>query len=76
MTMPDETNDLENYDAWNWTAAEKRPGNPKAPVTVSIKLAAAEFEAVADCAERDGTRVTDFIRTAALDAARERSSAP
>jgi uncharacterized protein (DUF1778 family) len=74
--MPDETGGLEAQDAWEWAAAEKREGRSDTAVTVSIRLSSREFEAVAECAEREGATVTDFIRTAALDAARERSSAP
>jgi hypothetical protein len=76
MTVSDNTDDLEAYDTWDWAAAEKRKGMPDAPINVLIKFAAPEFEAVAECAECEGMSVNDFIRTAALGAARERSSAP
>src|SRR5438105_2580133 len=70
--MPDEIDNLEAYDTWDWAAAEKRRGIPPSAVTVSIRLATVDFEAIAEGAARRGMTVTDLIRTAALDAAGEK----
>lgn len=75
MTMSNKTDDLEASDTWDWAAAATQPGQPGAVVTVSVRYSADEFQAIAECAEREGLTVTDFIRTVALEAAREQSRA-
>ena len=73
--LPDDTDDLEASETWDWPAASKRRGVAEAGVTVSVRYSVEEFEAVAECAEREDLSVADFIRDAALEAARRRSSA-
>jgi hypothetical protein len=73
--VPDETDQLEASDTWDWAVATKRPGVPEAGVTVSVDLTSAEFEDIAQCAQHAGLGVTDFIRAVVLKAARGRTSA-
>jgi hypothetical protein len=76
MNVPDRSHDFEAPDAWDWDRAGARPGLSGLTVTVSIKLTSSEFDAIAACAEREGTTVTEFLKKLALDAARRRSPAP
>lgn len=65
----EELKELQDPDNWDWDSAQEMPPvkNPRASVRVAFDLR--DFELVADGAEQAGLKLTEFIRTAALEKA-------
>ena len=60
---------LEQADNWDYENAERRPAVKKSRVIVSVAFPRADFERVAEYAERMAKRTSEFIREAALERA-------
>jgi len=57
---------LEDPDEWDSDSAEVRPPSRSARAVVSVAFARDAFDRVADAAEREGMKTSEFIREAAL----------
>ena len=60
---------LEETTTWDADRAERHPPARRRRAVVSVPFEPAAFERIAACAERDGKRLTDFVREAALEKA-------
>lgn len=71
MTRPNERSDeeLQREDQWDFDAAEARGPASRTRAVVSVAFARADFDRVAQYAELQGKRVSEFIREAASERA-------
>jgi hypothetical protein len=72
----DELEELQNPDNWDYERAERRPAAKGGRSIVSVAFPREDFEVVADAAEREGEKLSEFVRKAALTRARHHESAP
>jgi hypothetical protein len=69
----EELQELEDPATWDWESAERRQSSANARSAVQVTFSQPEFEELAAYTELYGLRLTDFIRRAALDAARSKT---
>lgn len=68
MTKRD-SGSLEDPASWDADRAERHPPARRRRAILSVAFEPAELEQIAARAERDGKRLTDFVREAALEKA-------
>ena len=74
--MPRRTNDLEHEQTWDFQHAEHRPAARGTRTVVSVAFPQKDFALVAEEAERARMKLSEFIRTAAInEAAHQRRQA-
>lgn len=61
--------ELENPASWDYERAERHPGSKQARAVVSVAFRREDFETVATAAEGASMRLSEFIRSAALEKA-------
>ncbi len=73
---PQELEDLENPDNWDYDNAQKRPGTRNRRSVVSVGFTREDFEKVSQLAEQLGVTVSGFIRYATLEKLTLQTSGP
>lgn len=68
---PDELEQLQDSDSWDFPNAQRRDPEPNRRVIVSVGFQRSDYELVTSAAERCGQRISQFIREAAVDRATE-----
>lgn len=63
---------MDDQAEWDFEHAERRPGVKNARAVVSVAFKRTDFERVSEYAERHNMKTSEFIREAALGAARRR----
>lgn len=66
MTIPDESENAEN---WDWDSAKAREPVKARRVVLSVAFASPDFQRVASYAARIGKKTSEFVREAAMRAA-------
>ena len=64
-----DVNSLEHEDNWDFTRAERRSGNRRVRTILSVAFSREDFDRVSACAEQSNEKVSEFVRTAALERA-------
>ena len=67
--IPDELAELQNPDNWDFDNAVEVKPRRKARAIVSVAFPSADFERVCKAAEKVGTKVSQYIRHAAMQKA-------
>ncbi len=68
-----EVREAEEPESWDLDKAERRPPARPTRVVVSVSLSRDDFDLINRSAEQTGMRTSEFIRKAALDAAKHES---
>lgn len=63
--------ELEDPATWDFEAAERLDPDRPVGVVWSVRFARTEFDLVAGAADRAGVTITDFLRRAAIRAAKQ-----
>ena len=58
---------LENENNWDFTRAERRSGNRGVRTILSVAFSREDFDRISTSAELSNERVSEFVRTAALE---------
>jgi hypothetical protein len=58
--------DLQDPDSWDYERAIELPASKKPRAVVSVAFAREDFERVAMAARRDGKKISEFVRDAAI----------
>ncbi len=69
MPIDQDLESLEREDTWDFATAERRPGSKVSRAVVSVAFSREDFELVGERAEQLGLKVSEFVRSAAIDAA-------
>ena len=70
LVMKDkDSKELRDPENWDWEHAQSRPGRKKPRAVVSVAFSRDDFDRVAVCAERADMKLSEFIRSAALQCA-------
>jgi hypothetical protein len=67
---------LESADAWDWESGESYPGQPNPATELVVSFDAADLHAIVAAARHAGLNSVQFVRQAALDAARAATPKP
>jgi hypothetical protein len=74
--MKDELEDLQNPEHWDYERAERRPAAKAGRAVVSVAFPRDDFQLVANAADREGERLSEFVRKAAVARARDQEPRP
>ncbi len=75
MKPEDELARLEDSDEWDWEHPEVHEPSPRPEAVVPVRFAPGELAQVETAADRTGRKLTDYVREAALTAARKHEAA-
>jgi hypothetical protein len=72
MSADDEMKNLEDEANWDWSKFEGRSGGTARRTVASVSFRKPDFQTVARAAHRMGMKTSEFIRSAAMQAAQSR----